>query len=103
MCGSVGPRVMSARRLLTKWPTHASPVDLLVDLADLVDDPGAQRMLHVEDLLERPVEVVGNVRDLFEQTVGRVRHDPPDGSPAMSTVNSVEQCGHVTAAWLCPS
>ena len=62
--------------------------------------PDAQRVLHVEDLLERPVEVVGNVRDLLEETIGRVRHDPPDGSPAMSTVNSVEQCGQVTAAWL---
>src|SRR5690606_6087933 len=74
-----------------------------VDLADLFDDLLAHRMLEVQDGVERPVEVVGDVRDLFEESVGRVRHDSPVTSPAMSTVNSVEQCGQVTAACEWPS
>jgi hypothetical protein len=40
----------------TERPTHAtSPVDLFVDLADLVDHPGAQWMLQIENLVERPM------------------------------------------------
>ena len=71
---------------------------LRVDLADLVDDPRPSRVLEIEDRIERPVEVVGDVRDLFPETVGRVRQDPPGASPARSTVNSCPQAGQVTAA-----
>ena len=52
------------------------------------DEPSSDRMLEIENRVEPPVEVVGNVRDLFEQTVGRVRHDSPLAPPVMSTVNS---------------
>src|SRR6476646_8809479 len=76
----------------------------LVDPADLVDEPQPERMLEVEDRVHRPVEVVGDVRDLFEQSVGRVRHDSPRRcSPATSTVNPWLQLGHVTDAWVWPS
>jgi hypothetical protein len=45
------------------------------------------------------VEVVGDVCDLLEQAVGRVRQDPPRRcSPATSTVKPWPHAGHVTAA-----
>ena len=44
---------------------------------DLVDEALPVGVLEVEDLVQRPVEVVGHVRDLLEEPVGRVRHDPP--------------------------
>ena len=69
-----------------------------VDLGDLSDEALAHRVLEIEDVVERPVEVVGDVRDLLEQPSGRVRQDPPGASPARSTENSCPQLGQVTAA-----
>ena len=60
-------------------------------------------MLQLEDLLERPVEVVRHVRDLLEETVGRVRHDPPGRSPPRSIVTSARQDGQVTEISALPS
>lgn len=57
-------------------------------------------MLEIEKLLERPMEVIGDVRDLLEEPLGRVRHDSPGRSPARSIVNSCLQEGHATDAWL---
>ena len=45
------------------------------------------------DLVQRPVEVVGDVRELLEQPVLVVRHDPPRRSPATSTANSCPHSG----------
>ena len=59
--------------------------------------------LEIDQLFVTPVEVVGHVRDLFEELLDRVRHDPPGRPPATSTVNSCWQLGHVTAARVCPS
>src|SRR5262249_15355432 len=77
--------------------------DLLVDVRDLPHEPLPDRVLHVEDLLEVPVEVVGDVRDLAIQRVRCVRHDSPRRPPARSTVISVWQLGQVTNAFVWPS
>lgn len=57
-------------------------------------------MLEVEQIVEAPVEVVGDVRDFLEQPVGPVRRYSPRRLPARSTVKSWLHCGHVTAARL---
>src|SRR5512139_2030450 len=76
----------------------------LVDPADLLDEAQPQGVLEVEDRVHRPVEVIGDVRDLLEQAVGRVRHDSPRRcSPATSTVKAWLQAGQVTWAWVWPS
>ena len=86
-------------------PFHqiAGAVDLSVDVTDRVDEGPPQRMLHRQDRFERPVEVVGDVRDLFHQLLGRVRHDPPGASPLMSTANPCAHVGHVTSTRVPPS
>jgi hypothetical protein len=76
---------------------------MLVDLSDLIDESTPEGMLHVEDAIKWPVEVVGNVRDLLKQLISRVRHDSPLASPDKSTVNSWWQDGQVTTAEVCPS
>jgi len=75
----------------------------LVDPADLADEPAAKRVLHVEEILERPVEVVGHVRNLGVELVGCVRHDSPRRPPATSTENPWLHAGQVTAALVWPS
>jgi hypothetical protein len=67
---------------------------------DLADELLAETVFHVEDLVQGPVEVVGDVRDLFEQGVGRVRHEPPGTSPATSTTNSCSHSGQETVAFV---
>ena len=62
-----------------------------------------RRSVEVEHGIEGPVVLPSDVRDLFEQLVGRVRHDPPWRPPATSTANSVSHCGQVTRAWVWPS
>ena len=74
-----------------------------IDAGDFLDDALADRMLEIENLFERPVQVIRHVRDLLEEAVGRVRHNPPRRPPAMSTVNWCLQSGQVTAACVCPS
>src|SRR4051812_14423310 len=60
-------------------------------------------MLEIDDLLERPVEVVRHVGDLLEQALWIERHDPPRPSPVTSTSKSLPQDGQLTAARVCPS
>jgi hypothetical protein len=67
---------------------------------DQLDEPAAVVVFEIEESAERPVERLGQVRDLCEQVFGRVRQDSPGAPPAMSTVNSLSQDGHVTAAWV---
>lgn len=69
----------------------------------MLDELLAQRVLEVEDVGQGPVEVVGDVRDLLEQALGRVRQNPPWPLPATSTVNSFSHVGHVTSACVWPS
>src|SRR4051812_15144331 len=58
-----------------------------VDAGDLLHVPETLRMLEVEDVVVRPVEVVGDVRDLLVDPVSRVRHDSPRRPPARLMVN----------------
>lgn len=74
-----------------------------VDRRDLFDELETDRMLEFEHPIEIPVEVVTHVRDLLEQTLGRVRQNSPGRSPATSTSKSVPHDGQVTAAWVWPS
>jgi hypothetical protein len=83
------------------WPPdHRSPPALhaCVDPRDLVGPPSALGVLEVEQVVEGPVEVVGDVRDLLVQPVDRVRRYSPRRPPATSTAKSVPQEGQVTAA-----
>jgi hypothetical protein len=75
----------------------------LIDRCDLADETLAVGMLELQDVVKRPMQVVGNVRNLLVQPLGRVRQDPPRRSPAISTVNSWLHAGQVTAVWLVPS
>lgn len=91
-----------------EWPgqAHGGSVLLVqpaIDRRDLADEALPVGVLELEDLVERPVQVVGDVRDLLVEAVGRVRQDPPRRSPAISTVNSCRQAGQATAAWVVPS
>lgn len=60
-------------------------------------------VLEVEQSVQRPVQVVSEVRDLLVETIGRVRDYSPRRLPDRSTVNSCLQAGHVTAACVLPS
>jgi len=44
-------------------------VDLLVDLGDLLDPNVPLAVFHLEDVVERPVEMIGDVRYLLVQLV----------------------------------
>jgi hypothetical protein len=55
-------------------------------------------VFQVEQGVQRPVQVVSEVRDLFLQAVGRVRDYSPRRLPDRSMANSWLQAGHVTAA-----
>jgi hypothetical protein len=62
-----------------------------VDLLDLADERAPERVLEVEDLLKRPVEVISHVRHLLEQGLRAVRQDSPGrlrGAAEKSTANS---------------
>ena len=55
-----------------------------------------QRVLkESEQLVERPVQVTSDVRDLLQQAVGRVRRGFPRRLPATSTSNSCSHNGQV--------
>ena len=74
-----------------------------VDPADVVDVHHTVGVFQVEQGVQRPVQVVGEVRDLLLQAVGRVRDYSPRRLPDRSRVNSWLQAGQVTAARVWPS
>jgi hypothetical protein len=57
----------------------------LIEPTDLLDVAAPIGMLEIEQWIEPPVEVKGDVRDLLVELVGRVRHDSPRRPPATST------------------
>jgi len=75
----------------------------LIDFCDLAGKALALAMLQIEQIVERPMEVISDVRDLFVKAFGRVRRYSPRRPPATSTANSCSQFGQVTAARVCPS
>ena len=73
---------------------------LLVDRRDLLDEALAVAVLELEDLAERPVEVVGDEGYLLVQVIEGVASYPPIS--AVSTWNVWLHSGHVTVIWLDP-
>src|ERR1700685_1610689 len=85
-------------------------VDLAVDARDLAKPDVTLFVFHVEDVVHRPVEVVGDVSDLLIQLLTRICSDRRPGPPGpdwplppasvmsapvtMSTSISVAHFGH---------
>ena len=80
-----------------------SSLDLVVDAGDVVDVGHPVGVFEVQQGIQRPVQVISEVRDLLAQTVGRVRDYSPRRLPDRSMVNSCVQAGQVTAARVWPS
>ncbi len=74
-----------------------------VDAGDLLDEAPPERVLQVEQLPERPMEVVRHVTDLLVEPVRRVSQDSPRRPPVKSTAKCSLHAGHVTVARVCPS
>src|SRR5882762_9632931 len=79
-------------------------VDLAVDVADLPDPHVALLVLHGQDVLDAPVEVIGDVRYLAGELVQRVAYDSPSAvAPVpMSTWNSDPHEGHLALTFAEP-
>jgi hypothetical protein len=65
-----------------------SSVDRGVDPSDVVEVGQPVGVFQVKQGVQRPVQVVGEVRDLFMEAVGRVRDYSPRRLPDKSMVNS---------------
>ncbi len=74
-----------------------------VDAPDLAGEPLPFVVLQIQQIVHRPVEMEGDVRDLLIDPVGRVRRYSPRRPPATSMANSCSQLGQVTAALVWPS
>src|ERR1700730_2615715 len=81
-----------------------SLVDLPVDLADLPDPHVALLVLHLEDVVHRPVKVIRDVGYLAGELVQRVAYDSPSAvAPVpMSTWKSWPQPGHFAVTFAVP-
>src|SRR5262249_29598836 len=76
------------------------------DRGHLVEEPPTVGVLQVEDRVKRPVEVVGELGRLRNQSLRRrLRHSPRclSSISARSTSNDSEQAGHVTEPTASPS
>ena len=80
----------------------ASVAEAGIDAPYFLDDSFPNRMLQIENAVQRPVKVVRHVRGLLPESVGRVRQDSPGTSPAKSTAKSWPHEGQVTAASVWP-
>ena len=79
----------------------AAAADLDVDLADLLHPAAAIRVLQAQDVLEGPVEMVGDIGYLLVEALQGVAYDPP--VPAISTSNAWPHSGQVTGIMVLPS
>ncbi len=76
-------------------------VDLAVDARDLTQPDVPLVVLHVQDVVERPMEVIRNVGYLLVQLIqGVARYPPwpttrPSPPPSKSMSNSCWQLGHL--------
>lgn len=97
-------RRRSVRRSQSPSPTRSPAfVDAGVDPRYLPYPLLTFAVGEVENVLTLPMEVVGDVRDLFPQPGKRVRHDSPRRPPERSTSNDPWHSGQVTAACVWPS
>ncbi len=105
--GSDGPGRLSPSASRLPLSQDSSPISdsplPLVEPGDLLDVPLSFAVFQIEQFVERPVEVISEVRDLLVEALGRVRHDSPRRPPARSTAKCSWQEGQVTAARVCPS
>ena len=84
---------------------HGSPTSLGsgVEPSDVVDVRQPVGVFQVEQGIQRPVQVISEVRDLLLQAVSRVRGYSPRRLPDRSMVKSLPQAGQETAARVWPS
>lgn len=76
--------------------------EALVDAADLFNPAAAVAVLELQDLFERPVEVVGDEGYLLVELRQGVARYSPAGPNWTSTSKRFEQAGHVACTRLCP-
>ena len=57
----------------------------------------------VKEVIQGPVQVVGQKPDLLPEAIGSDRCYSPSAPPPTSTMTSWLQCGHVTSATVVPS
>ena len=76
-------------------------VEAAVDFGNLLYPPPPLRMLQIEDIVQRPVEMIGNVGYLLMQAFEGVAYDTPP-SRARSTSISLLQCGQATTRVVLP-
>ncbi len=74
-----------------------------VDASYLAHEAPAGGVVEIKQLLQRPMKVVCDVRDLLVELVWRVRQNPPGAPPATSTAKSCLHEGQVTLARVWPS
>jgi hypothetical protein len=74
---------------------------LPIDLRDLLDEALPVAVLQVQDLVQRPVEVVCQEGYLLEEIIEGVAYDSP--RPAGSISNVSWQCGQVALTLVAPS
>jgi hypothetical protein len=75
-------------------------IQALVDTPNLSHPTLPLAVLHLHDLVIRPVQMVRNIRYLLVQAIRGVARYPP--RPAVSTSNSPWQCGQATSNRVCP-
>lgn len=75
----------------------------LVKGGNLSQQPPPHAMGETQQVIEGPVEVVGQESDLLPEAIGPDRHNSPGAPPATSTVKSLLQEGQVTSTSVCPS
>ena len=80
----------------------AGLVDLFIDFRDLIDPDLALAVLHVEAIIDAPMEVVGDVRYLLVDALQGVAYDSPR-SPPRSTSCFALHSGHWTLILDVPS
>ena len=68
-------------------------VHAAIDLGNLLNPPPPLPVFQIEDMVQRPVKVIGNVGYLLMQAFEGVAYDTPP-KRARSTSNSLSQCGH---------
>src|SRR5690242_9591279 len=112
MPGALGSAVGRMRMFIQEPLSTSSFVDLAVDSSNLAEPHVTFFVLHVEDVVDRPMKVVRDVSNLLVQLLARVRSDRRPGHPGpdwplppssvsrapvtMSTSISCWHFGHVT-------
>lgn len=65
--------------------------------------PLSHAVREIQEVIQGPVQVVGQKSDLLPEAIGSDRCYSPSAPPPTSTMTSWLQCGHVTSATVVPS